>query len=195
MNFSFDRTNFFGKILEIFVKVWYNNKVLHIKVNLKFILEEIHKMSIFEIISAIVLIIACIFIVVVVLLKDTKTQMSQTISGTSSDSFYQKNAGRTKEAMLNKATIAAVIVFFVMAVAVNVINVYWGGSKGSSSGSSSSSSISSSSSSASGSESGSSSASGSESSSSSADSSSSASNSESGSSSASSSVASSSSAG
>lgn len=87
------------------------------------------KMSIFEVISAIVLIIACIFIVVVVLVKDTKTQMSQTISGSSSDSFYQKNAGRTKDAMLNKATVAAAIIFFVLAVAVNVINVYWGGSK------------------------------------------------------------------
>ncbi len=81
-------------------------------------------MGIFEIISAIVLIIACVFIVVVILVKDTKTQMSQTISGTSSDSFYQKNAGRTKEAMLNKATIAAAVVFFVLAVAVNLINVY-----------------------------------------------------------------------
>lgn len=97
-------------------------------------------MTVFEIISAIVLIVACVFIVVVVLLKDTKTQMSQTISGTAGDSFYQKNAGRTKEAMLNKATIAAVIIFFVMAIAVNIINVYWGGSdKGSSSTSSSSS--------------------------------------------------------
>ena len=44
-------------------------------------------MGIFEIISAIILIIACVFLVVVVLLKDTKTQMSQTISGTTSDSF------------------------------------------------------------------------------------------------------------
>ena len=84
-------------------------------------------MSIFEVISAIVLIIACIFIVVVVLVKDTKTQMSQTISGSSSDSFYQKNAGRTKEAMLNKATVVAAVIFFVLAIAVNVINVYWGG--------------------------------------------------------------------
>ncbi len=94
-------------------------------------------MSIFEIISAIVLIIACIFIVVVVLVKDTKTQMSQTISGTTSDSFYQKNAGRTKEAMLNKATIVAAVIFFVLAVAVNVINVYWGGSSESNSSGSS----------------------------------------------------------
>lgn len=86
-------------------------------------------MSIFEVVSAIVLIIACIFIVVVVLVKDTKTQMSQTISGSSSDSFYQKNAGRTKEAMLNKATVVAAVIFFVLAIAVNVINVYWGGSK------------------------------------------------------------------
>ncbi|MDE6728388.1 MAG: preprotein translocase subunit SecG [Oscillospiraceae bacterium] len=81
-------------------------------------------MSIFEIISAIILILACVFIVVVVLLKDTKTQMSQSISGTSSDSFYQKNAGRTKEAILNKATVAAAVIFFVLAVAVNLINVY-----------------------------------------------------------------------
>ncbi len=86
-------------------------------------------MGIFEIISAIILIVACVFIVVVVLMKETKTQMSQTISGTSSDSFYQKNSGRTKEAMLNKATITAAIVFFVLAVGVNVINVKFGGSK------------------------------------------------------------------
>lgn len=86
-------------------------------------------MGIFEIISAIVLIVACVFIVVVVLMKETKTQMSQTISGTSSDSFYQKNSGRTKEAMLNKATITAAVIFFVLAVGVNVINVYFGGSK------------------------------------------------------------------
>ena len=97
----------------------------------EFVRRKIVKMSIFEIISAIVLIIACVFIVVVVLLKDTKTQMSQTISGTAGDSFYQKNAGRTKEAMLNKATVAAVIIFFIMAIAVNVINVYWGASSGS----------------------------------------------------------------
>lgn len=81
-------------------------------------------MSVFEVVSAIILILACVFIVIVVLLKDTKTQMSQSISGTSSDSYYQKNAGRTKEAMLNKATIVAVVLFFVLAVAVNLINVY-----------------------------------------------------------------------
>lgn len=84
-------------------------------------------MNIFEIISAIILIIACVFIIVVVLMKETKNQMSQTISGTTADSYYGKNSGRTKDAMLNKATIAAMIVFFVLALGVNVINVYFGG--------------------------------------------------------------------
>lgn len=83
-------------------------------------------MNVFEVVSAIILILACVFIVIVIQLKDTKTQMSQSISGSSSDSFYQKNAGRTKEAMLNKATIAAAVLFFVLAVAVNLINVYGG---------------------------------------------------------------------
>ena len=100
-------------------------------------------MGIFEIISAIILIIACVFIVVVVLMKDTKTQMSQTISGSTSDSYLQKNAGRTKEAMLNKATIAAAIVFFVLALGVNVINVYWGAGSDNNSSSAPTSSVSS----------------------------------------------------
>ncbi len=87
-------------------------------------------MGIFEIISAIILIIACVLIVVVVLMQDTKTQMSKSIAGTSStDNFFSKNAGRTKEAMLTKLTTVAAIVFFVLALAVNVINVYFGGSE------------------------------------------------------------------
>ncbi|MBE6902493.1 MAG: preprotein translocase subunit SecG [Ruminococcaceae bacterium] len=81
-------------------------------------------MEIFEIISAIVLIIACVFIVIVVLMSDTKSGMSQAISGASSDSFYQKNSGRTKEAKLNRAMVVSTVIFFVLAFAVNIINVY-----------------------------------------------------------------------
>ena len=84
-------------------------------------------MGIFEIISAIILIIACVFIVIAVLMSDTKSGMSQAISGASSDSFYQKNSGRTKEAKLNRAMVAATVVFFVLALLVNVINVHLGG--------------------------------------------------------------------
>ena len=56
-------------------------------------------MCIFEIISAIVLIIACVFIVIVVLMQDTKTQMSQTISGNTGDNYFGKNSGRNKKAL------------------------------------------------------------------------------------------------
>ena len=75
-------------------------------------------MGIFEIISAIVLIIACVFIVIVVLMQDTKTQMSQTISGNTGDNYFGKNSGRTKEAQLNKAMITAAIIFFILAMVV-----------------------------------------------------------------------------
>ena len=52
-------------------------------------------MGIFEIISAIVLIIACVFIVIVVLMQDTKTQMSQTISGNTGDNSGTAQAGES----------------------------------------------------------------------------------------------------
>lgn len=100
-------------------------------------MEENNIMGIFEIISAIILIVACVFIIIVVLMAETKTQMSQAISGGSSDNFFQKNAGKTKEARLNKATVVASILFFVLALAVNVINVHFGGSGDTTSGTSS----------------------------------------------------------
>ena len=86
-------------------------------------------MGIFEIISAIVLIIACVFIVIVVLMQDTKTQMSKTISGNSSDNYFGKNSGRTKEAKLNKAMTTAAVIFFILAILVNIVNVYFSKSK------------------------------------------------------------------
>ena len=81
-------------------------------------------MNIFEIVSAIALIVACVFIVIVVLMKETKSNMSQAISGGSADNFYQKNAGRTKDAKLNRTAVVATFVFFVLALAVNIINVH-----------------------------------------------------------------------
>lgn len=90
-------------------------------------------MSVLEIISAVLLILACIFIVLVVLMQDSNQGMSQTISGTSGDNYYQKNSGRTKEAKLARMTKIAAIIVFVVALLVNVITIYgWGKSSGSS---------------------------------------------------------------
>ncbi|MCH5200644.1 MAG: preprotein translocase subunit SecG [Oscillospiraceae bacterium] len=90
-------------------------------------------MSVLEIIAAILLILACIFIVLVVLMQDSKQGMSQTISGASADNYFQKNSGRTKEARLAKLTRTAAIIVFVVALLVNLITIYgWGKSDGSS---------------------------------------------------------------
>ena len=85
-------------------------------------------MGIIEIIAAIVLIIACIIIVAVVLMQESKQGMSNVITGGSNDNYFQKNSGRTKEAQLARFTKVAAITFFVVAIAVNVIAIYWGGS-------------------------------------------------------------------
>lgn len=88
-------------------------------------------MSVLEIIAAVLLILACVFIVLVVLMQDSKQNMSQTISGASGDNYYQKNSGRTREAKLAKMTKGAAIVVFVVALLVNLITIYgWGKSSG-----------------------------------------------------------------
>ena len=90
-------------------------------------------MSVLEIISAILLILACIFIVLVVLMQDSKQGLSQAISGSTSDNYFQNNSGRTKEARLAKLTRTAAIIVFVVALLVNLITIYgWGKSDNSS---------------------------------------------------------------
>ncbi|MCM1054978.1 MAG: preprotein translocase subunit SecG [Bacteroides sp.] len=91
-------------------------------------------MSVLEIIAAILLILACVFIVLVVLMQDSKQNMSQTISGASGDNYYQKNSGRTREAKLARMTKGAAVVVFVVALLVNLFTIYgWGKSDGGSS--------------------------------------------------------------
>jgi protein translocase SecG subunit len=62
-----------------------------------------------------------------VLMQDSKRGMSQTLAGGSSDNFYQKNSGRSKEAQLARATRTAAILFFVVTLVVNVFAIYFRG--------------------------------------------------------------------
>ena len=84
-------------------------------------------MSVIEIIFAILLILSCVFIIAVVLMQESKQGMSNVISGGSSDNYFQKNSGRTKEAKLARATKIAAVILFIVAIAVNLITVYWSG--------------------------------------------------------------------
>ena len=50
--------------------------------------------------------------------------MSAALTGASSDSFYGKNEGRTKEAILNKITRTLGIIMFVLVLAINLIPIF-----------------------------------------------------------------------
>lgn len=59
-------------------------------------------------------------------MQDQKQQQNMTsaITGGSNDSFYGKNEGRTKEAILNKITRFLAIVFFVVTLAINIVPTF-----------------------------------------------------------------------
>ncbi len=65
-----------------------------------------------DIAIGVILIAAAIFLVVAVLLQSGKDKkLSGAIGGTSSDTYYGKNKGSSKDALLNKLTIVVSIVF------------------------------------------------------------------------------------
>lgn len=83
-------------------------------------------MEIMEIIGGAVLLIACIAIIVLCLMQESKSQDSLTnaLTGASSDSFYGKNEGRSREAVLARITKTTGILFFVITLAVNIIPIF-----------------------------------------------------------------------
>lgn len=82
-------------------------------------------MSTIEIVFGVLLIISCLIVIILCMMQDTKSQDSMTsaITGASSDSFYGKNTGRTKEAMLIKTTRVFAIILFVITLASTVVPV------------------------------------------------------------------------
>ncbi len=83
-------------------------------------------MSPLEIAGGIVLLIVCIAIILICLAQEQKSQDSMTsaLTGASTDSFYGKNEGRTKEAILCKITRALGIILFIVTLAVNIIPIF-----------------------------------------------------------------------
>lgn len=83
-------------------------------------------MEIMEIIGGAVLLIACLAIIVLCLMQESKSQDSLTnaLTGASSDSFYGKNEGRSREAVLARITKTTGILFFVITLAVNIIPIF-----------------------------------------------------------------------
>ncbi len=79
-------------------------------------------MSVLEIVSGVLLLLACVCIVIVCLLQETKQQnMSAITGGSESDSFYGKNGGRTREAKLARFTKISAFALFVITIVVNIL--------------------------------------------------------------------------
>ncbi len=80
-------------------------------------------MAIYEMICGAVVLLLALLIVILCLMQDTKTQQNMTsaITGGSNESFYGKNEGRTREAMLQKLTRNLAILTFVLILAMNIV--------------------------------------------------------------------------
>ncbi len=81
-------------------------------------------MTAVNIISGILLVIASVLIILLVLFGDTRNSGINSAIGGSSDSFFGRNSGNTREAKMDRITKIAVAVFFVVALVVNVISAY-----------------------------------------------------------------------
>ena len=83
-------------------------------------------MSTLEIIGGVAILILSLIIIILCLSQEQKSQDSMTAAhtGASADSFYGKNEGRTKEAILAKITRTLSILLFVAVLAVNIIPIF-----------------------------------------------------------------------
>lgn len=77
-------------------------------------------MGVLRVILTILFVINCIVVTVVILMQEGKAQGLGSIAG-AADSYWGKNKGRSMEGGLVKATRIMVILFFVLAVVLNII--------------------------------------------------------------------------
>ncbi|MBS6444476.1 MAG: preprotein translocase subunit SecG [Ruminococcus sp.] len=85
-------------------------------------------MSVIEIICGVILILVSIVLIVLCLMQDTKSQdgMTSAIGGGNNTSFYDQNTGRTKEAILAKATKVCAIIFFIVTLLATIVPKFLG---------------------------------------------------------------------
>lgn len=76
-------------------------------------------MEILRIILTVIFAIDCIALTVVVLMQEGKSQGLGAISG-AADSYWGKNKGRSMEGGLEKATTIMAVLFFVLAIVLNM---------------------------------------------------------------------------
>ncbi len=73
------------------------------------------------ILIAVYIIVAIILIILTLLQTKDDAGLSSTITGSSTNNFYEKNKGRTKEGKLKRWTIILSIVFAVLTIALGIV--------------------------------------------------------------------------
>ena len=79
-------------------------------------------MDALKVICTIAFLLICVAIIVIVLMQDSKSEgLSSAITGSaSSNSYWSKNKGRSKEGMLSKITIILAACFIVLSIVLNL---------------------------------------------------------------------------
>ena len=77
-------------------------------------------MGVIKVILSIIFILICIALTIIVLMQEGKSQGLGAIAGSNSDTYWGRNKGRTMEGFLVKFTTALVVIFFVLAILLNM---------------------------------------------------------------------------
>ena len=81
-------------------------------------------MDAIKIILSIVYFVICLVLVILTLIQSKGDEgLSSTITGSSSENFYEQNKGKTKEGRMKKWTIILGIVFALLTIAIGTIYV------------------------------------------------------------------------
>ena len=77
-------------------------------------------MAVLKTVLMVIFTIICVAITVIILLQEGKSAGLGSLSGQSSETYWIKNKGRSKEGVLIKVTSVLVLLFFVIAAVLNV---------------------------------------------------------------------------
>ena len=81
-------------------------------------------MQVVKIILVVVQFILCIAVTILAMMQSKDDAgMSSTITGSSTNNFFEKNKGRTREGMLKRWTIISGIAFVVVTIALSIIYI------------------------------------------------------------------------
>lgn len=81
-------------------------------------------MQVVKIILVVVDLIICLAVTVLAMIQSKDDAgLSSTITGSSTNNFFEKNKGRTKEGMLKRWTIISGIAFVIVTIALSIIYI------------------------------------------------------------------------